>query len=246
MRTKCCAAWACHDCLAGKAQESEATCPQCATALKPEDVPQPWAQIGFGFSGESGAAQAAQAAAVDVDPCGAVEMQSKLRVVLSELAKVRDEGEKARTLIFSQHTHSLNWLANELVNNGYTHATIAGNMTLQQRAAALKAFQTAEPTTTFLLNLRVAAVGLNLTAASHVILLEPCMNPALEEQAIGRVYRMGQTRRRWSSPGHRLVSAWSSPTRWSPASGRWWPARWLRAWATASPSPQAAASRPRR
>ena len=37
-------------------------------------------------------------------------------------------------------------------------------------------------------------VGINLTAASHVFLLEPCLNPALEEQAVGRAWRMGQTR----------------------------------------------------
>lgn len=199
VRTKCCFAWCCHDCLADKAQEDEATCPQCTAPLKPGDVPSPWASTGLGFSGESGPAQplalpAPATAAVDVDPCGAVEMQSKLRIVLAELAKVRDEDEHAKTLIFSQYSHSLQWLAAELVKHEYQHATITGSMSLQQRAAALKAFQTAKPTTIFLLNLRVAAVGLNLTAASHVILLEPCMNPALEEQAIGRVYRMGQTR----------------------------------------------------
>ena len=39
-----------------------------------------------------------------------------------------------------------------------------------------------------------AAVGINLTAASHIFLMEPCLNPALEEQAIGRCWRMGQQR----------------------------------------------------
>lgn len=38
-------------------------------------------------------------------------------------------------------------------------------------------------------------MGINLTAADHVFLLEPCLNPALEEQAIGRAWRMGQQRR---------------------------------------------------
>jgi SWI/SNF-related matrix-associated actin-dependent regulator of chromatin subfamily A3 len=197
VRTKCCAAWCCHGCLADKAQEDGATCPKCTAPLKPADVPSPWATTGFGFSGESGPAQPLAlpaAGPVDLDPCGAVQMQSKLRIVLAELAKVRLEDEHAKTLIFSQYSHSLQWLATELVKHNYEHATINGGMSLQQRAAALKAFQHAKPTTIFLLNLRVAAVGLNLTAASHVILLEPCMNPALEEQAIGRVYRMGQTR----------------------------------------------------
>lgn len=59
----------------------------------------------------------------------------------------------------------------------------------------LQAFQSDPPTTVFLLSMRSGAVGINLTAASHVFLLEPCINPALEEQAIGRAWRMGQTRK---------------------------------------------------
>ena len=44
----------------------------------------------------------------------------------------------------------------------------------------------------FLLSMRSGAVGINLTAATHVFLLEPALNPALTEQAIGRSWRMGQ------------------------------------------------------
>ena len=46
----------------------------------------------------------------------------------------------------------------------------------------------------FLLSMRSGAVGINLTAANHVFILEPCMNPALEDQAVGRAFRMGQQR----------------------------------------------------
>lgn len=48
--------------------------------------------------------------------------------------------------------------------------------------------------TVFLLSMRAGAVGINLTAANYIFLMEPCLNPALEDQAIGRSWRMGQTR----------------------------------------------------
>ncbi len=59
---------------------------------------------------------------------------------------------------------------------------------------AIEAFQRDPPTTVFLLSMRSGAVGINLTAANHVFILEPAMNPALEDQAVGRAFRMGQTR----------------------------------------------------
>lgn len=63
-----------------------------------------------------------------------------------------------------------------------------------QRARAIDAFQKDPPTTVFLISMRSGAVGINLTAASHVFIMEPCLNRALEEQAVGRAWRMGQTR----------------------------------------------------
>ena len=59
---------------------------------------------------------------------------------------------------------------------------------------AIDAFQKDPPTTVFLLSMRSGAVGINLTAANHVFLMEPAFNPALEDQAVGRAHRMGQTR----------------------------------------------------
>lgn len=61
------------------------------------------------------------------------------------------------------------------------------------RRRALEAFQSDPPTTVFLLSVRSGAVGITLTAAQHVFMLEPCMNIALYRQAVNRVYRLGQT-----------------------------------------------------
>jgi len=62
---------------------------------------------------------------------------------------------------------------------------------MKQRAA-LYDIQSDPPTTVFLLSMRAGAVGINLTQANHVFLMEPCLNRALELQAIGRVHRLGQ------------------------------------------------------
>ena len=59
---------------------------------------------------------------------------------------------------------------------------------------AIEAFQRDPPTTVFLLSMRSGSVGINLTSANYVFILEPALNPALEEQAIGRAWRMGQQR----------------------------------------------------
>ena len=56
---------------------------------------------------------------------------------------------------------------------------------------AISAFQQDPHTTVFVLSMRTGAMGISLTAATHVFLLEPALNPVLEDQAIGRAWRMG-------------------------------------------------------
>jgi len=62
---------------------------------------------------------------------------------------------------------------------------------MPQRTRAIEAFQQDPPTTVFMLTLRSAACGINLTAASHIFLLEPCMNPAVEAQVGGSCVCIG-------------------------------------------------------
>lgn len=120
--------------------------------------------------------------------------KSKLERLIQEMVTIRDEEPASKTLIFSQFTSTLDWLRQELPKYGFQFRSLSGDMTMSKRAKALNDFQNDPPTTVFLLSMRAGAVGINLTAANRVFLLEPCFNPALEQQAIGRVWRLGQTR----------------------------------------------------
>eukprot|EP00549_Striatella_unipunctata_P019509 CAMPEP_0118678498 /NCGR_PEP_ID=MMETSP0800-20121206/3254_1 /TAXON_ID=210618 ORGANISM="Striatella unipunctata, Strain CCMP2910" /NCGR_SAMPLE_ID=MMETSP0800 /ASSEMBLY_ACC=CAM_ASM_000638 /LENGTH=353 /DNA_ID=CAMNT_0006574365 /DNA_START=247 /DNA_END=1308 /DNA_ORIENTATION=+ len=118
----------------------------------------------------------------------------KAAVLVAELKRVRDEDDTAKSLIFSQFPSTLRWLKEELPKHGFQFRTLSGDMSLSQRTVALRDFRNDPPTTVFLLSMRAGAVGINLTQANRVFLLEPCFNPALEHQAIGRVHRLGQKR----------------------------------------------------
>ncbi|CAM6129371.1 unnamed protein product [Calypogeia fissa] len=123
-----------------------------------------------------------------------VQMNSKLRTLLEDLDKVREENPRAKVLIFSQFMQTIAWLKTEFKRQNINYRFISGDMPMKKRAQAIEAFQKDPPTTVFLLSIRTGAVGITLTAASHVYMLEPCLNPALEEQAVGRCWRMGQER----------------------------------------------------
>jgi len=96
--------------------------------------------------------------------------------------------------VFSQFSSTLAWLKNELPKHGFEFRTLSGDMSMKKRAQALAEFQNDPPTTIFLLSMRAGAVGINLTQANRVFLMEPSFNPALEAQAIGRIHRLGQKR----------------------------------------------------
>jgi SWI/SNF-related matrix-associated actin-dependent regulator of chromatin subfamily A3 len=92
----------------------------------------------------------------------------------------------AKSLVFSQYSSTLSWLEEELPKHGFQFRTLSGGMTMKNRSKALRDFQSDPPTTIFLLSMRAGAVGINLTQANRMFLMEPCFNPALERQAIGR------------------------------------------------------------
>ena len=96
-------------------------------------------------------------------------------------------------LIFSQFTSFLGLAKKVLKDLGLPFFYLDGGTPLEQRADLVQQFQNGE-CPVFLVSLKAGGLGLNLTAANYVILLDPWWNPSIEEQAIDRAYRIGQTR----------------------------------------------------
>jgi superfamily II DNA or RNA helicase len=118
------------------------------------------------------------------DPC------AKLDVLLPQLAEVLDEGHKV--LVFSQFTSFLALLRHKLDAAGLPYLYLDGKT--QNRQELVEEFQSDAGRPLFLISLKAGGLGLNLTAADYVYLLDPWWNPAVEAQAVDRAHRIGQTR----------------------------------------------------
>ncbi|WPJ61512.1 hypothetical protein SMAC4_14176 [Sordaria macrospora] len=113
-----------------------------------------------------------------------------LRLVKDSLGK--DAGNKV--IIFSQWTSFLTIIQHQLDEAGYTYTRIDGSMNTAQRDAAIRALDYDPNTRILLASLGVCSVGLNLVSANTVILADSWWAPAIEDQAVDRVHRLGQTR----------------------------------------------------
>jgi superfamily II DNA or RNA helicase len=125
-----------------------------------------------------------------VDPAHAALPSAKLEALLERLEELRDEGHQV--LVFSQFVGMLELIRARLATGGIGHLMLTG--ATENRAELVEEFQRDRTKTVFLLSLKAAGFGLNLTAASYAILYDPWWNPAVEAQAIDRTHRIGQTR----------------------------------------------------
>ncbi len=125
-----------------------------------------------------------------IDPRRAAEPSAKFDVLIPRLAEVIEEGHKA--LVFSQFTSFLALLRPRLDALGMRYEYLDGRT--RDRAARVERFQTDPDCKLFLISLKAGGLGLNLTAAEYVFLLDPWWNPAAEAQAIDRAHRIGQSR----------------------------------------------------
>ncbi len=108
-----------------------------------------------------------------------------------ELADTIVEGGNS-VLVFSQFTSFLQIVARALKEAHIPYLYLDGSLTIKQREQCVNDFQRGKAPI-FLISLKAGGVGLNLTAANYVIHLDPWWNPAIEQQATDRAYRIGQT-----------------------------------------------------
>jgi non-specific serine/threonine protein kinase len=117
-------------------------------------------------------------------------------VKLDELVREIEENTgDHKVLVFSQFTSMLGLIGEALELKGVDYLYLDGGVAAAARKEAVEQFQTTENIRVFLISLKAGGVGLTLTAADYVYLVDPWWNPAVEQQAIDRSHRIGQVRK---------------------------------------------------
>jgi superfamily II DNA or RNA helicase len=117
----------------------------------------------------------------------------KFHEVCRDIGSVVSEGHKV--LVFSSFVKHLDLLKAYLEDQGIHFAYLTGSRNQRQREEAVREFQHNKDCPLFLISLKAGGVGLNLTAADYVFILDPWWNPAAEMQALNRAHRIGQENR---------------------------------------------------
>ncbi|KAK4772718.1 hypothetical protein SAY86_014493 [Trapa natans] len=114
----------------------------------------------------------------------------KMSFIMSLLDNLIPEGHNV--LIFSQTRKMLNLIQESLVSNGYKYLRIDGTTKASDRIKIVNEFQEGTVAPVFLLTSQVGGLGLTLTKADRVIVVDPAWNPSTDNQSVDRAYRIGQ------------------------------------------------------
>ncbi|HVS96795.1 MAG TPA: DEAD/DEAH box helicase [Puia sp.] len=135
---------------------------------------------------------AAQTTATGGPPTAYPNVSIKLEELVRE---IEENTGHHKALVFSQFTSMLALIRAELGERGIRYLYLDGSVAAEDRKAAVARFQEDEDVRVFLISLKAGGVGLTLTAADYVYLVDPWWNPAAEQQAIDRSHRIGQARK---------------------------------------------------
>ena len=123
-------------------------------------------------------------------------IDSKQSIKIQELLRfISEKTANHKILVFSQFVGMLHLIRKELDKHQIDYEYLDGQSTKNQRKESVEFFQSNESIRVFLVSLKAGGTGLNLTAADYVFIVDPWWNPAVEEQAIDRCYRIGQDKK---------------------------------------------------
>lgn len=129
---------------------------------------------------------------ISLQRLGVNTSSAKVVALIADLRKLRREHPHMKSVIFSQFTSFLSLIEPALMRANITFLRLDGTMAQPARAAVLKKFTEEKGFMVLLISLRAGGVGLNLTSAGRVFMMDPWWSFAVEAQAIDRVHRMGQ------------------------------------------------------
>ncbi|ORZ12153.1 SNF2 family N-terminal domain-domain-containing protein [Lobosporangium transversale] len=176
--------------------KTEFPCPQCASVLRPIDLIQIQDDPEDKITGISSNIDHIHTRR---DENGALIHSTKVKALLEDLVQATEASKKAnksiaKSVVFSQWTSMLDLIEDGLRENHIKFTRLDGTMQRSDRTAALTDFKEKADVGVILISLKAGGVGLNLTSAQRVYLMDPHWNPAVESQAIDRIHRLGQTK----------------------------------------------------
>lgn len=129
---------------------------------------------------------------ISLQRLGMTSSSSKIAALISELRRLRKDHPAMKSVVFSQFTSFLSLIEPALTRANVKFLRLDGSMAQKARAAVLNEFTERKGFMVLLISLRAGGVGLNLTSAGRVFMMDPWWSFAVEAQAIDRVHRLGQ------------------------------------------------------
>ncbi|KAK0740189.1 SNF2 family N-terminal domain-containing protein [Schizothecium vesticola] len=173
-----CLRYFCLDCVQDyNRQQKTVTCGH--------NPPDPVAPVSLGLSGLEGDARFR----LSGNAARSIQLSSKVAALVSQLVHLPPD---VKSVVFSNWRMSLDLVEAGLQQAGISYLRFDGTLPQKQRQPVIESFRRDPKIKVFLLTLSCGAVGLTLKEASRAYLLEPHWNPTIEEQALARVYRLGQ------------------------------------------------------
>lgn len=129
---------------------------------------------------------------ISLQRVGVNSSSAKVVTLMKYLRSLRKENPNMKSVVFSQFTSFMDLIEPALAKANMRFLRLDGSITQKARAAVLEEFRDSKQFTVLLLSLKAGGVGLNLTSAKRVYMMDPWWSFAVEAQAIDRVHRMGQ------------------------------------------------------